>query len=63
MGGFCLLVELHWEGSAPVAGAAGLFLLPRRERGGHSEEILKAIKTLGIPGYYLGDLKRVEPLK
>ena len=25
-GGFCPLVELHWEGSAPAACAAGLFL-------------------------------------
>ena len=25
MGGFCLLVELHQEGSAPAACAAGLF--------------------------------------
>jgi hypothetical protein len=25
MGGFCPLVELHWEGSAPAACAAGLF--------------------------------------
>ena len=25
MGGFCLLVELHREGSAPAACAAGLF--------------------------------------
>ena len=25
-GGFCLLVELHWEGSAPPACPAGLFL-------------------------------------
>ena len=24
-GGFCLLMELHWEGSAPAACAAGLF--------------------------------------
>ena len=28
MGGFCLLVELHWEGSAHAACAAGLFLEP-----------------------------------
>ena len=27
MGRFCLLVELRWEGSAPAACAAGLFLL------------------------------------
>ena len=26
MGGFCLLVELHQEGSAPAACAAGLFI-------------------------------------
>ena len=26
MGGFCLLVELHREGSAPAASAAGLFV-------------------------------------
>ena len=26
MGGFCLLVELHGEGSAPAACAAGLLL-------------------------------------
>ena len=26
MGGFCLLVELHWEGSASAACAAGLFI-------------------------------------
>ena len=25
MGGFCLLVELHWEGDAPRACAAGCF--------------------------------------
>ena len=25
MEGFCLLVELHWDGSAPAACAAGLF--------------------------------------
>ena len=27
MGGFCLLVEHHWEGSAPSACAAGLFTI------------------------------------
>ena len=27
-GGFCLFVEGHWEGSAPVTCAAGLFQLP-----------------------------------
>ena len=26
MGGFCLLAELHWEGSARAACAVGLFL-------------------------------------
>ena len=26
MGGFCLLVELYWEGSAPAACTAGLFV-------------------------------------
>ena len=26
MGGFCPLVELHWEGFAPAACAAGLFI-------------------------------------
>ena len=28
VGGFCLLVELHLEGYAPSAYAAGLFLQP-----------------------------------
>ena len=28
MGGFCLLVELHREGSVPAACAAGLFSYP-----------------------------------
>ena len=26
MGGFCVLVELHWEGSASAACAAGLYI-------------------------------------
>ena len=34
MGGFCLLVELHREGSAPAACAAGLFL----KEDGHKED-------------------------
>ena len=31
MGGFCLLVELHREGSAPAACAAGLFIHRQRD--------------------------------
>ena len=32
-GGLCLLVELHWEGSAPAACAAGLFMILWRSGG------------------------------
>ena len=43
VGRFCLLVELHWEGSASAACAAGLFLkpFPYNMTTGHSCPLVK----------------------
>ena len=53
MGGFCPLVELHWEGSAPAACAAGLFGYQAVTRGenkqvGKIEKVAKIIKVCKV---------------